>query len=269
LSQKYHTPTVLIIGGSDSGGGAGMQADLRVMSAYKLAGACALTGATAQNPSSVRSLNLLRPAQVTAQIDAVMEDLSIAAIKIGMLGSMPIARAVATRLRDCAVPIVLDPVLIATSGSHLLSSDGLNWVRRHLLPLCTVLTPNLPEAAALLGYPVTSIRARVQACHALRALGAASVLMKGGHARGADLIDHFVDASGITTLHARRLRMRTHGTGCTFASAIAAELALGQSTTQAVRRAHAYLQSALRNPLRLGKSGVCSPSVGNHQLGKV
>ena len=263
MSQKYHTPTVLIIGGSDSGGGAGMQADLRVMSAYGLTGACAITAATAQNPWSVRSLNLLRPAQVTAQIDAVMDDLSIAAIKIGMLGSLPIARAVAARVRTCSVPIVLDPVLIATSGNQLLSSDGLNWVRSHLLPLCTVLTPNLPEAASLLGYSISSIRARVQACHALREIGAASVLMKGGHARGADLVDHFVDASGVTTLHARRLRMRTHGTGCTFASAIAAELALGRSAAQAVHRAHAYLQSALRSPLRVGKSGVCSPGIGS------
>jgi hydroxymethylpyrimidine/phosphomethylpyrimidine kinase len=262
VSQKNNTPAILIIGGSDSGGGAGIQADLRVMNAYGIAGACAITGATAQNTAAVRALNLLAPSRVAAQIDAVLDDISIAAIKIGMLGSVAIARVVASRIRNCEVPIVLDPVLIATSGGALLSSEGLNYVRNHLLPLCTVLTPNLPEAAALIGRPLHSLPARLHGAQSLIAMGAASVLIKGGHARGKILTDLFVDASGHISLTAQRLRMRTHGTGCTFASAFAAELSLGRPPAIAARRAHRYLQSALQNPLRLGISGVCSPGSG-------
>ncbi len=262
MSQKNNSTTILIIGGSDSGGGAGIQADLRVIGAYRLAGACSLTAATAQNPGAVRSLNLMRPAQVGAQIEAVLEDMDIAAIKIGMLGSAAIAREVWARIEHCKVPLVLDPVLIATSGGALLSKAGLTWMRRHLLPACAVLTPNLPEAAALLGRSVTTLRDRERACESLLAMGAASVMLKGGHAKGRQVTDIYADDDGITVLRAQRLRMRTHGTGCTLASAIAAEMALGEPTAAAVVNAHAYLQSALRHPLRLGSSNTCSPGYG-------
>jgi hydroxymethylpyrimidine/phosphomethylpyrimidine kinase len=262
VSQKNNSTTILIIGGSDSGGGAGIQADLRVISAYRLAGACALTAATAQNPGAVRSLNLMRPAQVGAQIEAVLEDMDVAAIKIGMLGSAAIAREVWARIEHCKVPLVLDPVLIATSGGALLSQSGLNWMRRRLLPACTVLTPNLPEAAALLGRTVDTLRDRERACESLLAMGAAGVMLKGGHAKGSQVTDIYADGDGITRLRAQRLRMRTHGTGCTLASAIAAELALGEPSAAAVVNAHRYLQSALRRPLRLGSSNTCSPGFG-------
>jgi hydroxymethylpyrimidine/phosphomethylpyrimidine kinase len=262
VSQKNHTPAILIIGGSDSGGGAGIQADLRVSAAYGVAGTCALTGATAQNPRAVHALNLLSPARVLAQIDAVLADIHIRAIKIGMLGSLPIARAVAARIEALKVPVVLDPVLIATSGGELLSRAGLAFLRDRLLPTCAVLTPNLPEAEAILGRPLVSLDARIEACHALRALGARGVLLKGGHARGTTLTDLYVDAKGIVRLQAARRRIATHGTGCTFASAIACELALGSAPPLAVEGAHAYLQSALDRSLRLGTKGVHSPGVG-------
>jgi hydroxymethylpyrimidine/phosphomethylpyrimidine kinase len=263
VSQKNNSLSVLLIGGSDSGGGAGLQADLRVMTAYRLAGACALTGATAQNTIAVRSLNLLRPAQVGAQIEAILDDIQISAIKIGMLGSAAIAREVAARIAHCKIPLVLDPVLIATSGGALLSATGLDWMRKHLLPRCSVLTPNLPEAEALLGHSIKSLRSRERACMELRDMGAQTVLLKGGHAHGSELIDLFLDNEGLVSLRAQRLRMRTHGTGCTLASAIAAELALGRPAAAAVARAHAYLQSALRNPLCLGASATCSPGFGS------
>lgn len=263
MSQKNNTPVVLIIGGSDSGGGAGIQADLRVMNAYGIAGACAITGATAQNPSAVRALNLLAPGRVANQIDAILEDINIAAIKIGMLGSVAIARVVAARIKTCAVPIVLDPVLIATSGGSLLSVAGLRFVRDRLMPMCSILTPNIPEAAALLGAPLGTEKQRDAAVQRLRAIGAEAVLLKGGHARGARLTDLYADSAGVMRLQAHRLPILTHGTGCTFASAIAAELALGRSGADAVTRAHAYLQAALRQPLRMGRLGVCSPGMAN------
>lgn len=263
MSQKNNSLSILLIGGSDSGGGAGLQADLRVMTAYRLAGACALTGATAQNTIAVRSLNLIRPAQVGAQIEAILDDIQISAIKIGMLGSAAIAREVAARIAHCKVPLVLDPVLIATSGGALLSATGMDWMRKQLLPRCLVLTPNLPEAEALLGHSIKSLRSRERACMELRDMGAQSVLLKGGHAPGSELIDLFLDDAGLVSLRAQRLRMRTHGTGCTLASAVAAELALGRPAAAAVVRAHAYLQSALRNPLRMGASATCSPGFGS------
>jgi hydroxymethylpyrimidine/phosphomethylpyrimidine kinase len=262
VSRKNNSLSVLLIGGSDSGGGAGLQADLRVMTAYRLAGACALTAATAQNPAAVRSLNLLRPAQVGAQIEAILQDIDVRAIKIGMLGNAAIAREVCTRIAGCKVPVVLDPVLIATSGGTLLDRSGMKWMREKLLPRCTVVTPNLPEAEALLGLSIKSSRDRERAAAALHSLGANAVLLKGGHARGRELIDIYVDASGLTSLRAQRLRIRTHGTGCTLASAIAAELARKQPLAAAVASAHAYLQSALRHPLRLGASGTTSPGFG-------
>lgn len=261
MSRKYHSTCVLLIGGSDAGGGAGIQADLRVMASYRLAGACAITGATAQNPALVDSLNLLRPAQVARQIEVVLDEIEISAVKIGMLGSLAIARAVAASLQRCQAPIVLDPVLVASSGGELLSRNGLKWLRDHMLPRCHVLTPNLPEASALLGRPIESMDDRRLAATHLRQLGADSVLIKGGHAAGTALIDWFEDERGALALSARRRRMQTHGTGCTFASAIAAELALGTPTRTAVERAHNYLQRALAHPLRLGKAGVCSPGL--------
>lgn len=264
--RKNNTPCVLLIGGSDSGGGAGIQADLRVLTAYGLAGACAITGATAQNPGAVNALNLLAPAKVRNQIDAVSEAIPFKAIKIGMLGSVGIAQAVYAGIAGLRAPLVLDPVLIASSGGALLSPKGLTWLKNHLIPRATVLTPNLPEAEALLGWKINSRTKRMKALRALLDLGASSVLLKGGHGVGPVLYDLFTDGEVQIELRANRLRMRAHGTGCTFASAIAAELALGASPSSAVARAHAYLHSALANPMRIGNSSVCSPGIGKPQV---
>jgi hydroxymethylpyrimidine/phosphomethylpyrimidine kinase len=262
MSQKNNTSAVLLIGGSDSGGGAGLQADLRAVHAHGIAGACVVTAATAQNTREVRALNLLPAVQVAAQLDAVLDDIQIAAIKLGMLGTAKTARLVFERICGLPQPIVLDPVLLATSGGRLLDPAGLRFVRRHLLPVCRVITPNIPEAEALLGRPLDTLKARRSAAQELVALGAGAVLLKGGHGRGSRMIDIFADATGAMELAARRLPIRTHGTGCTYASAIAAGLALGQSLDRAVRGAHDYLQSALQQPLRLGRDGVCSPGIG-------
>ena len=259
LSQKNHTPTVMLIAGSDSGGGAGLQADLRAVHAHGLAGACVVTAATAQNPSAVYSMNALSAAQVSAQISAIFEDIEVSAIKIGMLATAPVARVVFERMRDCRIPLVLDPVLVATSGGSLLTASSMSILRNKLLPLSTVLTPNIPEASALLGRPLGSLRDRRDAARELLALGAQCVLLKGGHADGRTLIDVIADRDGITELRSRRLNMTTHGTGCTYASAIAAQLALGRDAREAIVRAHEYLQRALRKPLRMGRAGVCSP----------
>jgi len=259
MSQKNHSRTVLLIGGSDSGGGAGLQADLRALYAHGVAGACVVTAATAQNPAAVRALNALPARQVMAQLDAVLDDLDIAAIKIGMLGNAAIARAVYQRIRDCRVPIVLDPVMIATSGGRLASGAAVHVLRDQLLPLATVVTPNLPEAAALLGRPLPSLREREAAARALVAMGSACALVKGGHGDGAHLVDIVAGHERIERHSARRLAIVAHGTGCTYASAIAAGLALGADPFAAIAQAHAYLQAALRVPLRLGSGGVCSP----------
>ncbi len=261
MSHKNNSPAVLLIGGSDSGGGAGLQADLRAVHAHGLAGACVVTAATAQNTLEVRSLNTLSANQVSAQLEAVLDDIRISAIKLGMLGTAPTARRIFERIGGLGLPIVLDPVLVASSGGRLLDDAGLKFVREKLLPTCTLITPNLPEAEALLGRQLDSLKARRLAARELVAMGARAVLLKGGHGQGPRLIDIYAEADQLIELEARRLPLQTHGTGCTYASAIAAGLVLGRSLESAVKAAHAYVQAALQRPLRLGRDGVCSPGM--------
>ncbi len=261
MSYKNNSPAVLLIGGSESGGGAGLQADLRAVHAHGLAGACVVTAATAQNTREVRSLNTLSANQVSAQMEAVLADIRISAIKLGMLGTAPTARRIFERICTLGLPIVLDPVLVASSGGRLLDDAGLKFVREKLLPNCTLITPNLPEAEALLGRQLDSLKARRLAARELVAMGAKAVLLKGGHSKGPRLIDIYAEADQLIELEARRLPLQTHGTGCTYASAIAAGLALGLSLESAVKAAHVYLQAALRRPLRLGRDGICSPGM--------
>ena len=247
------TPIALTIAGSDSGGGAGIQADLKTFSALGVYGASVITAVTAQNTRAVTAVEQVSPAMVGAQIDAVLDDLAVGAIKIGMLFSPGIIREVARRL-DGRIPVVLDPVMVAKSGDPLLQDDAVAALVTHLLPRATLLTPNLPEAARLLGAEQAHDTDTMEAQgEALCARGAGAVLMKGGHGGGPTCTDVLVVAdTAPVLLEAPRIATKnTHGTGCTLSAAIAAGLARGQKLEQAVRDAHAYLQSAIAAADRL------------------
>ncbi|WP_071795363.1 bifunctional hydroxymethylpyrimidine kinase/phosphomethylpyrimidine kinase [Natronohydrobacter thiooxidans] len=240
-------PIALTIAGSDSGGGAGIQADIKTFSALGVYGASVITALTAQNTRAVSMVEPASPAMIAAQIAAVFDDLDLRAVKLGMLGGPEAIATVAQGLAGRAVPVVLDPVMVAKSGDRLLPADALDALRDRLLPLATLLTPNLPEAADLLGEPVAHDEdAMIRQGQALRAMGAQAVLMKGGHAAGAECVDLLVTQAGVTRLPAPRQNTRnTHGTGCTLSAAIAAGLAQGRALPEAVTRAHAYLQAAI------------------------
>ncbi|GAB4360280.1 MAG: bifunctional hydroxymethylpyrimidine kinase/phosphomethylpyrimidine kinase [Immundisolibacter sp.] len=241
-------PNVLSIAGSDPSGGAGIQADLKTFSALRVYGMAALSGLTAQNTCGVSAIEPLPPAFVAAQIDAVFADIRVDAVKLGMLGGADVVAAVAERLRHWRPPVlVVDPVMVAKGGAALLADAAVQRLREELLPLATVLTPNLPEAAALLGIaPPADLPAMREAARALHALGPAWVLLKGGHLPGTDCTDLLYDGCAFMPLPARRLpTANTHGTGCTLAAAIAAHLAHGLAVPQAVARAKAYLTAAI------------------------
>ncbi len=242
------TPIALTIAGSDSGGGAGIQADLKAFSALGVYGASVITAITAQNTHSVTAVEGVSLPVIAAQIDAVLSDLSVGAIKIGMLATPEIIGVVADSLKGYEGPIVLDPVMIAKSGDALLQDDAVGALVERLLPRATVLTPNLPEAARLLGVEATEDDdALVRQGQALLALGAKTVLMKGGHASGPVCHDHLVSASGVRRFTAKRVATKnTHGTGCTLSSSIAAGLAKGLAVEGAVAEAHSYLAAAIR-----------------------
>jgi len=235
---------VLTIAGSDSGGASGIQADLKTFAAFGLHGLSAVTAVTAQNLDSLVSVHCVPSRELAYQLEALFAGFDIAAIKIGMLGNAANVFAVATALRAArARNVVLDPVLESTSGVALLSARGVRVLREQLIPLADVLTPNLPEAAILLGTPVHGAGA---AAHDLRALGARAVLLKGGHARGRVVRDALADARGVEEFRHERLAMRVRGTGCVLSSAIACGLARGQSVRTAVAAAEQFLQTALR-----------------------
>ena len=240
------TAIALTIAGSDSGGGAGIQADLKTFSALGAYGASVLTAITAQNTRAVTAVQALSPAIVRAQIEAVFDDLAVAAVKIGMLGDPSVIRAVAEGLRGRGLPVVLDPVMVAKSGDRLLAAEAIAALRAELLPLATVLTPNLPEAAEILGEsPAAGMAAQEAQGRALLACGPEWVLMKGGHAEGAICTDLLAGPQRHVLTAPRIDTRNTHGTGCTLSAAIAAGLAQGRTVPQAVTRAHAYLQGAI------------------------
>lgn len=248
-------PIALTIAGSDSGGGAGIQADLKAMSALGVYGASVITAVTAQNTQAVTAVHGIPLDVIAAQIDAVLSDLTVGAIKIGMLATPEIIQTVADRISGFNGPVVLDPVMIAKSGDALLAREAVQTLREVLLPRATVLTPNLPEAACLLDRMVAETpEEMVEQGLALGALGAKAVLMKGGHAEGNvchDLLlaDERV-AGDYTAL--RRDTKNTHGTGCTLSSSIAAGLAKGLDLSEAVQQAHTYLQGAIAQADTLG-----------------
>lgn len=248
-AQMNARPRVLVIAGTDSSGGAGLLRDVQVISEFGVDASCAITAVTAQSHHRVASTCVLSADLVHEQIRAAFESGPVNAIKMGMLGNGAVVEVVAQLLPDRAdVPIVLDPVLAASSGAQLLDEAGLLMLKQCLLSRCTLITPNLMEAAILLGESaaVTETAMSRQA-HALLRFGPASVLLKGGHARGADAPDVLVVEDGSSTvLRAERLNVSLRGTGCALSSAIAASMALGMPLAAACQRAKDYVQAKLR-----------------------
>ena len=239
---------VLSIAGSDSGGGAGIQADLKTFSALGCYGMTAITAITAQNTQGVRAIHGIPPDMLRAQIDAVAEDIGVDAVKIGMLHDPEVVRVVVRAIaRHHMLQVVLDPVMVATSGDRLMAADTVDVLVQELFPLTTVITPNLDEAALLLGRAIDGADALDEAASALLALGAPAVLLKGGHLPG-DLVIDVLALAGGGRLRLQSPRIPTHnghGTGCTLSSAIAAHLALGLPLPQAVEQARAYILGAI------------------------
>ena len=238
---------VLIIAGSDSGGGAGIQADIKTVTALGGYAATAITAITVQNTLGVHGVHPIPPALVEAQARAVLDDLGADTIKTGMLGDVEMVERVAAILDSVRVSVVVDPVMVAKGGSNLLAPDAVDAVRALMIPRAAVLTPNAPEAQALSGRPVNTTDDLRRAGERLLTLGAQAVLMKGGHVEGDTVIDILMTPDGETSFEGERLDTRhTHGTGCTLASAVAAGLAQGLSLTEAVARAWAYVHEAMR-----------------------
>jgi len=254
MSDARLRPVVLTIAGSDSGGGAGIQADLKAIAAMGAWGATAVTCLTAQNLHGVRSVQPAEPGILADQIDAVREGFAVRAVKTGMLYSSELIGVVVDRIaHHPPVPLVVDPVMVATSGARLLRDDAVATLRRELVPLATLVTPNLHEAAILADRDVRDLPAMRDAAVAINQLGGAAVLVKGGHLAG-DAIDLLFDGDQFHELQARRIPSSgaDHGTGCTLAAAIAAGLALGLALPDAVAAAKRVLTDALLNRCDLG-----------------
>ncbi len=253
-------PCALTIAGSDSGGGAGIQADLRTFAAFGVHGLSAIAALTAQHTRGVTAVHVPPVEFLRAQIDACFDDFDIGAVKLGMLAHAGVIHAVADALEFHGPRrIVLDPVMVATSGAKLLEDDALHALHTRLLPLATVLTPNIPEAELLLGQRIGTANAAADAARALLALGARAVLLKGAHLDEGDIvIDRYVDVDATldAVFRHERLPLEGHGTGCTLASAIAANLCLGRSPREACNVAIDYVADALKRGYRPGKGDV-------------
>ena len=242
------TPVALTIAGSDSSGGAGIQADLKTFAALGVYGASAITALTAQNTRGVTGIHAVPADFVTAQIDAVFSDLDVGAVKIGMVAQAESIDAIASALaRWKPRHVVLDPVMVATSGDRLLAAEAVAALRAKLMPLASVITPNLPEAAALLDEQVARSEAEIESQgHRLLSLGCRAVLIKGGHGEGAESTDYLVSGHTTVALAAPRVATRnTHGTGCSLSSAVAAGLARGEDLETAVRNAKSWISAAI------------------------
>ncbi len=244
----------LTIAGSDSGGGAGVQADLKTFAAHGVYGASVITAVTAQNTQAVTAVHEIPPEIVAAQIDAVLTDIGADAVKTGMLSSSPVIKAVAEGLgRHGAARLVVDPVMVAKSGDRLLREDAVGSLRNLLLPLASVVTPNAPEAEALAEMTIETAEDARAAARRIREQGAAAVVVKGGHLPGA-AVDWLYDGVSFRRFEAERVDTgNTHGTGCTFASAIAANLAKGLELAAAVERAKEFVTQALRHSYPVGR----------------
>lgn len=245
---------VLIIAGSDSGGGAGIQADIKSVTMLGGYAATAITAVTVQNTLGVSGVYPIPVEVVEAQARAVLDDIGADAVKTGMLGDIAMVETVAGILARSGVPAIVDPVMIAKGGSNLLAADAVDAVRSLMIPQAALLTPNAPEAGALTGLPVVDLDSQRRAGEALLQLGAGAVLMKGGHVPGETVTDVLLTGDGETTFSGERLHTRhTHGTGCTLASACAAGLAQGLSLEQAVAQAWGYVHEAMRLAPGLGR----------------
>ena len=247
-------PRALTIAGSDSGGGAGIQADLKTFSAFRVFGMSAITAVTAQNSVGVQGVENLSPAFVARQIESVLSDFGADAAKCGMLSTAAIIEAVATTIAAHRLEnLVVDPVMVAKSGDPLLQADARTALITRILPLALVVTPNLPEAEALAGMPVTTREAMEEAARRIQAMGPRSVLVKGGHLKD-DAVDVLWNGKSLTTFSAPRVdSTNTHGTGCTLSAAIAAGLARGNALPEAVREAKAYVTRAIQEGFQAGR----------------
>jgi hydroxymethylpyrimidine/phosphomethylpyrimidine kinase len=255
--------SVLTIAGSDSGGGAGIQADLKTFAAHGLHGLSAIAALTAQHTRGVTAVHVPPVDFLRAQIDACFDDFRVGAVKLGMLANKQVIDAVADALeRHRPAFVVLDPVMVATSGARLLESDALDALRTRLFPLATILTPNIPEAELLLGRRIENDAAAEAALESLKALGTQAVLLKGGHLKSAGgMVDRYCDAGETRRFTHQRIDLEGHGTGCTLASAIAANLCLGKALHEACEAATDYVHGALKHAIRPGKGEV---AVLNH-----
>ncbi|MGQ0550459.1 MAG: bifunctional hydroxymethylpyrimidine kinase/phosphomethylpyrimidine kinase [Armatimonadota bacterium] len=258
------TKRALAIAGSDSGGGAGIQADLKTFSALGVFGMTAITALTAQNTTGVFGVVEIPPEFVAQQIDVVVTDIGVDAAKTGMLSNAGIIEAVADRVRHHHIPnLVVDPVMIAKSGAPLLHPDAMDALKTILLPLATVVTPNLHEGQAIAGMTIDTVDRMREAARRIHELGPRVVVIKGGHLQG-DAEDIVYDGRTFTSLREARIPTRhTHGTGCIFAAAIAAELALGKDVMEAIPRAKAFIGAAIRAALPIGRGhGPANPMHG-------
>ena len=249
----------LTIAGSDSGGGAGIQADLRTFAAHGVHGLCAIAALTAQHTRGVTAVQVPPVAFLRAQLDACFDDFRIGAVKIGMLASVEVIACVAEALEAHRPPhVVLDPVMVATSGAKLLQDDALHALRTRLLPLASIVTPNIPEAELLLGHAINdTAQAESALAEFTDDLGARAVLLKGGHLPGdGPMLDRYWDGETVAMFGHDRLALEAHGTGCTLASAIAANLCLGMPMQQACAAATDYVHRALRMGYRPGRSAL-------------
>ena len=262
MSRMRHA---LTIAGSDSGGGAGVQADLKTFAALGVYGTSAITAVTAQNTRGVITAAALSADLVTAQIEAIAGDIRVDAVKIGMLATAAIVEAVASAIEGLELPlVVLDPVMMSSSGERLLDEDGVQALRLELMPRSRVVTPNIPEAEVLSGCRIGSSADRRRAAERLHEMGAAAVVITGGHAGfaddGGDVVDLLFDGRSSIELRAPRVRFdnthRPHGTGCTFASALAASLALGEPLEKSAARAQQYVAGAIAHRIAVGQGAT-------------
>jgi len=255
MTDQFHS-RVLIIAGSDSSGGAGIQADIKTCAAFGAYSSTAITAITAQNTLGVQQVETLSPDLVRAQYDSVMSDIGADVIKIGMLGNAAIINTVADAIEETGEDafLVLDPVMVATSGDTLLDPEAIDLLKSRLIPMADLITPNVPEAALLTGIEINDVDGLQKAGEALIEMGAFAALMKGGHLKGSSVIDLLVTETGTNILSSPRLQSKhTHGTGCTLASAVAAAISLGAPLDEAVMSAREFVFEAIRTAPKLGQ----------------
>ena len=255
MVERAHPPVALSIAGSDSGGGAGIQADLKTFAALGVYGTSAITAVTAQNTVAVTGVEAVTPELLSRQIDAVVEDIGVDAVKTGMLKSAELIHVVGEKLAAHGLDkVVVDPVMVAKSGDRLLDEEAVRVLADELIPRALVVTPNLPEAEALVGFPVADESSVRAAARQIVEMGAKAVVIKGGHGSGEAAVDWLYDGRRYRSFGAPRLDVRhTHGTGCTFSAAIAAGLARGLSLERTVEMAKRYLTAALGRGVAIGK----------------